>query len=70
MRYAKVRRLETWLRGPKGLDRERFSDEGAEESWRGGETEAERRRRDSYCDSREFSILRYSFLSEPAAFVV
>ena len=26
MRYANVRRAEVWLRGPKGLERERFID--------------------------------------------
>lgn len=70
MRYAKVRRLDIWLKGPNGLDLERFIDEGPEESFWGGDTEAESRRRDSYWDSSEFSILRYNFLSEPAAFVV
>ena len=68
MRYANVRRLETWLKGPKGLDRDKLRDEGPSEE--GGETEAESLRRDSYWDSKEFSIFRYNFLSEPAAFVV
>jgi hypothetical protein len=68
MRYANVRRLDTWLNGPKGLDRDKFG--GESPSKEGGETDAERRRRDSYWDSREFSMFRYNFLSEPAAFVV
>jgi hypothetical protein len=46
MRYANVRRLEIWLKGPKGLDRDKFKEEGPSEE--GGETEAESRRRDSY----------------------
>lgn len=67
MRYANVRRLEIWLKGPKGLERDKLNEDGPAD---GGETEAESRRRDSYCDSKEFSMLRYNFLSEPAAFVV
>lgn len=69
MRYANVRRLEIWLSGPKGLERDKFNDAAAELAC-GGEREAENRKRDSYCDSSEFSIVLYSFLSPPAAFVV
>jgi hypothetical protein len=68
MRYANVRRLDTWLKGPKGLDRDKFMEDGPSEE--GGDTEAERRRSDSYWDSKEFSMFLYNFLSEPAAFVV
>lgn len=68
IRYANVRRLDTWLMGPKGDDRDKFK-EIADVSL-GGDTEAESRSRDEYWDSNEFSMLRYSFLSEPAAFVV
>lgn len=56
IRYAKVRRLDIWLRGPNGLDLLRSSDAGADDC--GGDSEADSRRRDSYCDSREFSIFR------------
>ena len=56
MRYANVRRLETWLKGPNGLDRDKFN--GLVEESSGGETEADNRSKDSYCDSKEFSIFR------------
>lgn len=69
IRYAKVRRLECSLSGPNGLDRERFRESAAEVAF-GGESEAESRRSDSYCDSSECSIFLYNFLSAAAAFVV
>lgn len=55
MRYAKVRRAEIWLRGPKGLERDRFIVGPAEVAWE-AESEAENERREAYCDSRVFSI--------------
>ena len=64
-----MRRLEIWLNEPNGLERERFKDAAAELAW-GGDKEAEKRKSDSYCDSRECSIFLYSFLSPPAALVV
>lgn len=36
----------------------------------GGLSDADSLTKDSYCDSRLFSMFRYSFLSLPAAFVV
>ena len=59
-----MRRLEIWLRGPNGLARDRSSESS------GGENEEDMRTRDSCCDSNDLSIFRYSFLSDPAAFVV
>ena len=55
MRYANVRRLEIWLSEPKGLERDRFK-EAAAELATGGESEAEKRKSDSYCDSSECSM--------------
>lgn len=55
MRYAKVRRLECSLSGPNGLERDKFSDAAAEDAF-GGDSEADNRKTDSYCDSNEFSI--------------
>jgi hypothetical protein len=69
MRYAYVRRLECSLSGPKGLDRAKLSEAAALEAL-GGESDAESRSRDSYCDSSELSMFLYNFLSGPAAFVV
>ena len=56
MRYAKVRRLEIWLRGPNGLARERLSDAPASFAWLGGRP-AEKLSNEAYCDSRLFSML-------------
>ena len=69
MRYANVRRLEVWLRGPNGLDLERFRAEAAALAC-GGERLAEKLRRDAYCDSSDLSMFLYSFLSALAALVV
>lgn len=55
MRYANVLLELVWLNGPNGDARLR-SREPAKPVLCGGEREAERRRRDSYCDSREFSM--------------
>ena len=55
MRYAKVRRLEIWLSGPNGLDRDKLR-EAAAELASGGDSDAEKRNNDSYCVSKECSI--------------
>lgn len=55
MRYANVRRLEWSLRGPNGLDRDRFKDAAASDAV-GGDSDADKRRTDSYCASSDCSM--------------
>lgn len=69
IRYAKVRRLECSLKGPKGLDLERLREIAASDAF-GGDRDAERRNKLSYWDSNDCSMFLYSFRSPPAAFVV
>jgi hypothetical protein len=45
IKYAKVLRLEIWVRGPKGDERDRLRDEAAEDAW-GGDNDAESLRSD------------------------
>lgn len=69
MRYAYVRRLECSVRGPNGLDRDRFNAKDESDPF-GGDSDADSRRSDSYCDSSDCSILLYNFRSSDAALVM
>lgn len=55
MRYANVRRLDTWLREPKGLARDRLSDDPAAVACC-VDRPAEKLRSEAYCDSKELSM--------------
>lgn len=69
MRYANVRLLETSSRDPNGDERLRLR-LPARESRCGGDKDAPNLTSAACCDSKDCWIFLYSFLSEPAAFVV